>query len=218
MKSHKLILLALSGLLIIAGAGAVYAHLAEHYSTLADVGLMPTKPLDNFPMQVGQWQGTPVPISDTVLRVAGVDDHLSRFYVNPDRRRGANLYVGYTAEPRLMLGHRPEVCYIAAGWTHDWTRTEPLQTANGDTIQVNVHRFFRPGLDYQETFVVNYYVLNGRLTPDQSEFTGLGWRRPRQSADGRIAYVAQVQVSSSSEQAAIALTREVADPLMAYMP
>ena len=87
-----------------------------------------------------------MPISETVLKVAGNDDYLSRFYVNPKVQAGATLYVGYTAEPRRMLGHRPQVCYVGSGWVHDYTNQEVIRTAKGKEQDCLIHRFYKPGL------------------------------------------------------------------------
>lgn len=219
MKStRRIILFGLLGLAILAGTGTFYHLWAEKYDLLTATPLMPPVPLKDFPMELGQWQGSDVPISDTVLKVAGVDDHISRSYTNQKLRTAATLYVGYTTEPRRMLGHRPQICYVGSGWTHDYTRPEMLRTSSGEEIEVLIHRFYWPGQEHREVFVLNYYVLNGQLTTDEGQFSGLRWRRPRQDGGGRLQYVAQIQISSASEQAILALAKEVADPMMTYMP
>ncbi|NLK40762.1 MAG: exosortase-associated EpsI family protein [Planctomycetes bacterium] len=217
MSLSRAILLGLLGLVIIAGAGAYYHHLAHQYSILADAPLLPSIPLENFPLEWGNWQGHDVPISETVLKVAGVDDYISRYYVNPELKSGVSLYVGYTAEPRRMLGHRPRVCYVGSGWIHGHTHTETLRTKQGNTLECLIHRFYKTGLDYEEVFVLNYYVFNGQLTTDHTLFDGLRWRRPKE-IDGRLAYVAQVQISGATEQSVRLFAQDAADELMTYMP
>ncbi len=205
------------GLVVIAGAGGYYRYAAVHLDAISQMPLLPPIPLENFPMDFGPWQGRDVPIAETVLRAAGNDDHLSRFYVDAAANLGATLYVGYTAEPRRMLGHRPEVCYVGSGWIHDHTHQELIRTKSGKEITCLIHRFYKTGLAYEEVFVLNYYIVNGELTTDHKTFEGLRWRRPKQ-AGGRLEYVAQIQISSLSEQAARLLAKEIADPIMDYMP
>lgn len=217
MMMRRVCLLGVLGVLVLGAAGGYYRHAAANLDAIAQIRLLPPIPLGNFPMTLGLWQGREVPISETVLRVAGNDDHLSRFYVNPQANMGASLYVGYTAEPRRMLGHRPEVCYVGSGWIHDYTHPATVRTDAGNEIECLIHRFYRTGLAYEEVFVLNYYVLNGELTTDHTAFDGLRWRRPKQ-AGGHLAYVAQIQISSTSEQAVRSLAREVVDPIMSYMP
>ncbi|OPX90595.1 MAG: hypothetical protein A4E53_00899 [Pelotomaculum sp. PtaB.Bin104] len=210
-------LLGLSGLAVLLAAGILYGHWAKKYETIASIPLLPSIPLGTFPMTLGQWQGRDVPINETVLKVAGNDDHLSRFYTNSQMKMGASLYVGYTAEPRRMLGHRPQVCYVGNGWTHDYTDQEIIRSTKGIERECLIHRFYKHGLMYEEVFVLNYYVINGRVTTDQREFEGLWWRRPKQTG-GRLQYVAQIQISSSSEQAVRLFAQEATDQLMEYMP
>lgn len=205
------------GVLIMGAAGGYYQYAAEKLDAISKIPLLPAIPLGTFPLILGDWNGREVPISETVLKVAGNDDHLSRFYVNSKVQAGATLYVGFTAEPRRMLGHRPDVCYVGSGWVLDETQKEVIRTADGNDVECLVHRFYRPGLAFEEVFVLNYYILNGVLTTDHKSFDGLRWRRPKQSG-GRLEYVAQIQISSSSRQAVRLLAQEIAGPIMEYMP
>ena len=217
MRTRKIYLFGILGLAVLVSAGWYYRVLAEKYEAISMMPLLPSIPLDNFPLILGGWNGRDVPISETVLKVAGNDDYLSRFYLNSHAQAGASLYVGYTAEPRRMLGHRPQICYVGSGWVHDDSKPVVLRTATGNDLECLIHRFYRPGLAYEEVFVLNYYVVNGVITTDHTSFDGLRWRRPKQ-AGGRLEYVAQIQISSSSEQAVRLLAQEIADPIMDYMP
>ena len=217
MLRRRLSLIGFTALIVVIGMGGYYRYAAEKLDAISQIPLLPLIPLENFPMVLDQWQGREIPISETVLRVAGNDDYLSRFYLNSTANIGASLYVGYTAEPRRMLGHRPEVCYIGSGWIHDYTQPDRIYTKSGRPLSCLIHRFFKTGLASEEVFVLNYYVVNGELTVDHKMFEGLRWRRPKQ-AEGRLKYVAQIQISSSSEQAVRLLAREIADPIMEYMP
>lgn len=205
------------GLLILGGAGRYYQYTAIKLDAISQMRLLPPIPLKNFPMVLNQWQGQDIPISETVLKVAGNDDYLSRHYSNPETNLGAIVYVGYTAEPRRMLGHRPDVCYVGSGWIGDYAHRQTISTKSGEDIEILMHRFYKIGLAYEEVFVLNYYVVNGELTVDHKAFDGLRWRRPKQ-ARGRLEYVAQIQISSPSEQAVRLLAQEIAGPIMDYMP
>ena len=70
---------------------------------------------------------------------------------------------------------------------------------------------------HEEVFVLNYYVVNGQLTHDHTVFSGLSWRRPKQ-IEGRLAYVAQVQISAASEQTVRLLGAQASDLIMTFMP
>jgi hypothetical protein len=203
--------------LVIAASGTVYRVWAQKLDALSQIKVLPSIPFDQFPKTIGNWQGEDVPISETVLKVAANDDYVHRFYVNNMQRQNGSLYVAYTAEPRRMLGHRPRVCYVGNGWIHDGSEDYRIETSSGRTINALLHRFHRPGLDYQNIIVINYYVINGVPTSNHKDFSGLRWRRPKKS-DGRMDYVAQVQISSISESAAKTMAAEMSDPVFFHLP
>ena len=205
-----------AGLLLLAAATAFYFYLADRYHAIANTPLLPSKPLNTFPSTIGSWQSKDIPIAETVLKAAGNDDHLSRFYYQPEMQIGASVYVGYTAEPRRMLGHRPQVCYVNNGWIHDFTHPENIRTASNTNLPCLIFRFYKPG-GVEQVFVLNYYIVNGHITTDHKAFDGLSWRCPKQ-IDGRIQYVAQIQISAPEEQTVRLLAAEIADVIFDYMP
>lgn len=213
----QIVLAAVITVCLLLSSGWVYRRAAHHLNALSRVTVMPNIPLDRFPYQFGPWRGGDQPISETVLKVAANDDYLSRIYSDDARRLQATLYVAYTAEPRRMMGHRPRVCYTGSGWIHDSTEQQVFETANGRKIPALMHQFHKTGLDYRDIFVLNFYIVNGSLTSDYKEFSGLRWRRPKMS-NGRADYVAQVQISSGSEAAVKNLAREFTDQLLHYFP
>jgi hypothetical protein len=108
------------------------------------------------------------------------------------------MYIAYSGRPRTMVGHQPQVCYVNAGWISDGAKAEEIRLADGRIVPVLVHRFHLPPPKYGETVVLNYYVLNGVATSDETRFAGIGWRLPNISGNP-ARYVAQVQISSQSE-------------------
>lgn len=211
----KWCILAITAVLFFLSSGVYYRLLAERLDALSSVTVLPAIPLQDFPYQIGPWQGVDVPISETVLKVAANDDYISRLYVDPVRNMRVTLYVAYTAEPRRMLGHRPTVCYVASGWIHDGSQPAQIETLAGLEIPFLVHRFHKTGLNYQDVAVVNYYVVNGVLTSDHTSFSGIRWRRPK-ITNGRPDYVAQIQMVSGSEQASRSLAIELSDLLLQH--
>lgn len=207
--------LAVTAILVLLGSRTIYRFWAAHLYAQSSREILPAIPLRTFPYSIGPWDGVDVPISETVLKVAANDDYLSRSYTDPVRHLQSTLYVAYTAEPRRMLGHRPRVCYVGSGWVHDNTQEQILQVSGGRKIPCLVHRFHKTGLAYQEIVVWNYYVVNGDITSDYTQFTGLRWRRPKMN-DGRVDYVAQVQISSASEVAAEKLMQDLTEAILRH--
>jgi EpsI family protein len=213
----QVVLLGLLTVVFLLCSGWLYRQSAIQLHALSGVTVMPNIPLNRFPYEMGSWHGTDQPISETVLKVAANDDYLSRIYSDPHRRLHASLYVAYTAEPRRMLGHRPRVCYVGSGWAHESSEEQVFETNTGRIIPCLIHRFYKTGLDYRSVFVLNFYIVNGELTSDHRQFSGLRWRRPKLT-DGQPDYVAQVQVSSVSEAAAKNLAREFTDEILQHFP
>ncbi len=204
-------------IVLIAASGLCYRILAGSLQRdlLPPINL--PVPLAEFPLEVGPWQGREVPIPVNVQKVARNDDFLSRLYVNQAASQWASLYVAYTARPRTMLGHRPQVCYPASGWIHDSTDHIKLVSRAGLTIPCLLHRFRRPAPNYEEVMIVNFYIVNGQLTDDESVFSGIGWRTPN-IAGNPARYVAQVQISSVLENSIHSAARDFTDLLLTWFP
>lgn len=174
-------------------------------------------PLKNFPMEVNGWTGQNAPLSEAVKKVAGNDDYLSRLYTHQASNKWANIYVAYSARPRTMLGHRPQVCYPNAGWIHDKTDHIKVTTQAGRVIPCLLHKFHNPNSLQNEVVVLNFYILNGQVTDDESGFNSVGFRTP--NIKGDIArYVTQVQISSSLEDSVQKAVGDFADRILAYFP
>jgi hypothetical protein len=173
--------------------------------------------LSEIPKQIGSWTGTDVPISEAVQEVAGNDDFLSRVYLDRRTNQSANIYVGYSARPHTMVGHKPSVCYPANGWVYDEHRFSEFVSRGSRRISCMIHKFHRVMPEVGEVFVLNYYVVNGRTTTDERAFEGLGWRTP--NIDGNPArYVAQIQISSSLERSIVNLAEDITDVLLDFLP
>jgi len=202
---------------LVAVAGAGYQFVAIKMNVLVKTPIKLDVPLSEFPKRIGQWIGRDVPVSETVLKVAANDDFVSRLYVNESNNQWANVYIAYTARPRTMLGHRPQVCYPANGWTHENTEHIQLISNSGRKIRGLLHDFQKSSYETEEIIVLNYYIVNGRLTDDESVFSGLGWRTP--NIDGNPArYVAQVQISSLLEMSVRSAAKDFTDLVLGYFP
>jgi EpsI family protein len=121
-----------------------------------------------FPMTIGKWNGRPdPPFTQHVLDVLGVDDYVSRTYVNTGDRQAANLYMGFYEKQREGdTIHSPLNCLPGAGWEPiDKTRVE-LKTPNGPA-SVN-ELVIEKGIEHQ--LVLYWYQSHGRVIA--SEYWG----------------------------------------------
>ncbi|MHC4475830.1 MAG: exosortase-associated EpsI family protein [Planctomycetota bacterium] len=203
--------------LLLTLSGAAYRVLAARLHLVVSSPIKLPVPLSAFPTKIGKWTGEDIPIPQNIQRAAGNDDFINRLYIDKANNEWVNLYLAYTARPRSMLGHRPEICYVAGGWVHDSTQTSEFIAASGKRTGCLIQCFHRPAPQYQERFVLNYYILNGQLVCDERGFSGLGWRTPNISGDP-ARYVAQVQISSVLESSATKAAVDMTDLILEFFP
>ena len=203
--------------LLLVSSGITYRVLASRLKLVVDTPIELPVPLSAFPMQVGHWAGKDVRIPPNIQRAAGNDAFLNRLFINKMSNQWANIYIAYTAHPRTMLGHRPQICYVAGGWVHDGTEFTNETSIADRAIPCLLHRFRRPSPETEEIVVLNFYIVNGRLTSDERVFSGVGFRTP--NIDGDPArYVTQVQISSMFENSVRSAAKDFAELVLDYFP
>jgi EpsI family protein len=214
----------LAGVVLLAG-GWGYRRTAGAIQADVSATIRLERPLALLPLVIGPWQGHDVEIPEGVQRIVRNDDFISRSYRDAQTGEIVHLYIGYTARPRTMLRHRPTVCYPSAGWSHLSSKGVELAVpASGRALPALVHLFLKPGTADRHTVVLNYYVLNGRVTADESSFESLSWRDPNLGRDA-TRYVAQVQIAvpadfapNAAEQTARRFAAESAQAILDLLP
>jgi hypothetical protein len=202
---------------LLISAGVTYRVLASRLSVVVETPVELPVSLDSFPERVGDWVGKDVPIPVNIQKAAKNDAFLNRSYEHRLSDQWANVYVAYSANPRTMLGHRPRICYVNGGWIHDGTEASQVVSSIGREFPCLMHRFHRPAPDDQGTVVLNFYIVNGRLTSDDRNFSGVLWRTPNIEGDP-ARYVAQVQISSVFENSIRAVARDIVEPILDFFP
>lgn len=204
-------------ILLLISAGITYRIIASHLGLIVDTPVRLPIPLSDIPMRLQDWEGRDVSLPSNVQRIAKNDDFLNRLYTNKLSGQWINLYLAYTARPRTMLGHRPQVCYVANGWAHDNTQQSEFISKAGRKIPCLIHWFHTPAPSYEERVILNFYIVNGKITNDESVFSGVGWRTPNISGDP-ARYVAQVQISSSLENSIRTAANGMIELLLDFFP
>lgn len=217
VKSRLLLVVWVLILLVLAASGIGYRAAEKVINPEGGRQVELPVPLGEVPAVIRGWEGEDMAISQAILDVADNDDHLSRLYRHQTTNQWANIYIAYTARPRTMLGHRPQSCYPGAGWILDGTEEITITTAAGNELPALLHRFHTPMPDYREIVVLNYYIVNGTVTTDESVFSGLSWRTPNLAGDP-ARYVAQVQVMSVLEGSVRAAARDLTDEFLPFFP
>lgn len=182
---------ALWAIAILLAGGLAYRALERGLHAHSEVAPPPVGALAKLPFEIGNWRGRDVPLDERVATATDTDDHLSRVYKS--RRRTVGLYVAFGTQFRDLLPHRPEVCYPAAGWVLQKTRSEVLITDVGRRLPIRIHQFQGGPVDASMVTVLSYHVLDGEVVADIDELRHRGGGLSR-----RIRYVAQVQIRASS--------------------
>ncbi|MEN6309581.1 MAG: exosortase C-terminal domain/associated protein EpsI [Anaerohalosphaeraceae bacterium] len=214
---RRVVLVLFIGVAVLAASAAVFHVYSDRLNrSLATPVKLPVA-LSAFPMELGDWVGQEVELSEAVKDIAGNDDMISRYYRNQVSLKSASLYVAFSGRPRYMKGHKPTVCYPAAGWNHKGTENHQLRTRKNQIIPCMIHRFNKLKPLDQEVVVLNFYLVNGKLTIDEASFDSLAFRRPNIEGDP-ARYVAQIQISSTNESSVLEAGRDLIDEIMRYFP
>ena len=124
-----------------------------------------------FPMRIDDWRGVREPrLAPAILAVLGVNDYLTRTYVDASRI-GVGLYVGYYESQRQGdTIHSPLNCLPGAGWTPISQRITHVRVRSGaphEPIQdIAINRYLvQKGLD--TALVLYWYQAHGRVTASE---------------------------------------------------
>jgi len=209
------------GLVVLFAGGATYTHFSTLWRGTGAGPIDLPVPLEDIPLNINGWTGMALSIPSTTqnyMRSNFADDFVSRRYINEDKRAWADVYVVYCASrPPGIKGHRPRVCYRGFGWIHDDTLKDHVVSRSGRDIPCLVHRFHKPSPGFQEVVVLNFYVASGVLTTDEDSFMKILGRRPNTEGDF-TRYVAQVQISSGTENAIRLAAADIIDTVFDFLP
>jgi hypothetical protein len=206
-------------MIILSGTG--YRVLASHLKLVVETHINLPVPLSAFPLKIGNWIGSNLPIPTTTKEYMEnnfADDFFSRRYINTATKAWADVYVVYcSSRPGGILGHQPRVCYPGHGWIHDSTEQSQFTSRASQQIPCLIHRFHKPAPAYDQTVVLNFYILNGQITTDEDSFSGLFGRRPNIAGDP-ARYVAQVQISSVLEDSIRTTAKDMTGLILDFFP
>ena len=216
-SDNKSMIVSLLAMVLLIAAGTAYRQTAEHFRSLASQPIHLDAPLKDFPLNVGNWKGTDIPISETVLKVAGNDDYLMRKYLNSKTGQFVSIYIAFSARPSTMRGHRPEVCYPGSGWVHDDTGNADIKLPSGRNLSCMIHRFHKPAPAAENAIVLNYYILDGHAVTNEDAFSGLKYRMVNYSRKAQR-YVTQVQITSTMTNSVMSAASDFGDLISTFFP
>lgn len=179
---------AVAGVLMLA-SGIVHRLLAARMAASTSAITIPADLLDGLPLRIGEWSGKDIPLNDAIVRQTDTDVHINRLYSH-SRLGSASLYIGCGSRIRELMVHRPEVCYIGAGWTRTARHSRTVSLADGESLPCVIFEFSRGVLGVEKIGVLHYYIVDGQYCRDLSEWQHRFWS---------IRYVTNVQIVVPSE-------------------
>lgn len=120
----------------------------------------PRKPLASFPLQLGNWQGSDIPIPQPILDVLGAGEFTERNYSRNPEEPSINLFLAYFPSQRMgVTMHSPQNCLPGAGWAP--VEAARINLAVPGAGQIRVNRYIvAKGLD--RALVLYWYQEHGR--------------------------------------------------------
>ncbi len=172
--------------------GVAYRALAARLEGPGSSTPISSTVLGRFPLQMGDWTGLDVPLDEKIVRATDTDALLNRRYTRRGGLESVAFYIAAGVKARDLMPHRPEVCYVGAGWTRMTRRSLELPLGNGTRLPCNVLQFSRGALNEQRVLVLDYYIVDGEYCRDVSRLRFKALR-----GSGAVRYVAQMQITTS---------------------
>jgi EpsI family protein len=119
------------------------------------------KPLENFPLQLGDWVGRDLEIPKDVSQVLGAGDFLFRDYSNTSLPNSpVNLFIAYFPSQRIGdTIHSPKNCLPGAGWSPLASSRLTIPVPGEPPLVVNRYVVAKGG---QQALVLYWYWAHGR--------------------------------------------------------
>jgi EpsI family protein len=209
--------LRLAVVIALLAATALFLHSrgqAEH--------LPPREPLSSFPLRVGNWQGTDIPIPQWALELLGPGEFLERDYRRTLDEPSVDLFVAYFPSQRMgSTMHSPQNCLPGSGWTPtEFARVE-LTRPGGGNIKVNRYVLSK-GLDHLLVFY--WYQAHGRAVASEywAKFYLVADAIRMNRSDGAMVRImtpiGQNESLSGAERRGVALVHDVLPLLGRHLP
>lgn len=139
---------------------------------------------DEFPEQLGSWQGRIEKLDDAYVDVLKFDDHIIVNFANKTGE-SVNLYVAYYASQRKGASvHSPRACLPGGGWKMTQFEERTLDTVTmagkplrfnrsvielGDSKQLVYYWFQQRGRVLSNEYLVKWYLFWDALTKNRSD-------------------------------------------------
>jgi exosortase D (VPLPA-CTERM-specific) len=121
-----------------------------------------SKHVGTLPSQIGDWNGTDIPISQQELDILGPGEYLQRDYENASQLQpGINLYIPFFPSQRAGdTIHSPDHCLLGAGWFPISREVIYLTRPDGFSMPVNRYVVSKSG---ERQLVLYWFQAHGRV-------------------------------------------------------
>jgi EpsI family protein len=92
--------------------------------------------LQEFPAQVGDWEGMESRLNPSVVTLLGLDDWILRQYQHPSKGF-VWFYIGFLKSLGALGHHSPQVCYPAQGWELLQEGLQQVNVSGEHSIAIN---------------------------------------------------------------------------------
>jgi len=174
--------------------GIAYHVLAGRQGVCSDMEPLDPNALASFPLQIGDWVGQDIPLDSALGKATGADAYINRRYVTANGAESVTLFVGCGTNVNAIMSHRPQGCYLAAGWTRITDHPVELTLGDGSTLPCIIYEFCRPALATEKLTVLHYCRADGQYFDEVMKVLAYGQRGLQ-----TIGYAAQVQIVFSSQ-------------------
>lgn len=152
---------------ILACVGAVTISLGAYFTPVKTLETIPRENFSSFPLQLGTWSGSRIPIEQIYINELKFDDYLSTQYKN-SHNETVDLYVAYyNSQSAGQSAHSPRSCIPAGGW--EIQNSSTISVANfintGHTLKLN-----RMQVQKGDTRLMVYYLFKQRHRLLTNEF------------------------------------------------
>lgn len=189
-NNKSVVIAAITAGLLMFVFSAGYRILAAHLEAPVNTNPISAATLQRLPLQIGDWTGQEVPLDEDIVRATDTDALINRLYTRHNGLESIICYIATGVKARDLAPHRPEVCYIGAGWTLVNKRSMEIPLNVGMELPCMILQFSRGILNTQKTVLLNYYIVDGQYCRDVSLLRSRAWQ-----GSGTIRYVAQVQIA-----------------------
>jgi EpsI family protein len=190
--------------------------------------VLPSRPLNEFPSEMGTRTATDIPIDAETLAILGKGDFLNRVYSRLPGSAGladptqVGLYIGYFPTQRTGQSiHSPQNCLPGAGWTFLSSGVTELTDATGKKYSVGDYLITNGAMTEEALY---WYQLHGRSIASDYQaklYTLADSIRSGRSDEALVRIVTPVNPGedrAAARSRAIGFAEQITPLLPAYIP